>query len=215
MSISNYSELQTAVANWLHRDDLSARVPEFIAMGEAVLNRKLRTVDMEARATASMPTDSRYMGLPAGFLEMQSMYVQDPIQEMVYVEASVLRDYVDTETATGMPHLFTIKDEIELNCIPDQAYTLEMHYSKRYDIASDSTNWLLTNYPELYLHASLSAAALFVNDDARIGTIKALLSEGIEEVNTQEARKRGAQLAYMRVDAALTESGSFNIATGY
>lgn len=34
MAISNYTELQTAVANWLDRDDLSARIPEFIGLCE-------------------------------------------------------------------------------------------------------------------------------------------------------------------------------------
>lgn len=35
MTISNFSELKTAVDNWLARTDLSTRVPEFIALAEA------------------------------------------------------------------------------------------------------------------------------------------------------------------------------------
>lgn len=213
--ISTYDELKDAVAGWLHRDDITARIPDFISMGEAVLNRKIRTVDMETRATAAAPTNSRFMGLPDGFIEMQSMFMQDPMQEMVFIEASQIRDYVLSETDTGIPYLFTTKDEIEFNCIPNQAYTLEMHYFKKYDIARDLENWLLTNYPELYLHAALSAASLFVVDDGRISMIKGLLAEGIEEVNTQEARKRGSQLVYARVDEALTSPRRFNINTGY
>ena len=42
MAINTYGTLQTAVANWLDRDDLSARIPEFISLAEAIFNRTLR-----------------------------------------------------------------------------------------------------------------------------------------------------------------------------
>jgi hypothetical protein len=42
MSISNYGELKTAVANYLSRDDLEDRIPEFIALAEDRLAVKLR-----------------------------------------------------------------------------------------------------------------------------------------------------------------------------
>ena len=217
MSISNYSELQTAVANWLHRDDLSARVPEFIQMGEVVLNRKLRTLDMEQIATLTASTSSRFLDYPAGFIEMQALFisndylVSDPNAEIVYIEPSTFRDSI--VTGNGQPTAYTIKDRIEFNIIPDQAYSIECRYLKKYDIASDSTNWLLTNYPDLYLHASLSAAALFVSDDSRLATFKSLTAEGIEETNNAEARKRGN--GYMRCDDALNQAGAFNINLGY
>ena len=50
MAISTYTELQTAVANWLDRDDLTARIPEFIALTEARFNRLLRVRSMETEA---------------------------------------------------------------------------------------------------------------------------------------------------------------------
>ena len=214
MSITNYTELQAAVADWLHRANLTARIPDFIQMGEGVLNRKLRTVDMETRSISAAPTASRFLALPAGFLEMQSMFIQEPATEMVYVEPLALREMVVSETATGFPSAYTIRNEIEFNIIPSQTYTLEMHYFKRYDIAADSTNWLLTNYPDLYLYASLSAAALYIDNDSRLATVKALLAEGIEECNLSEYRKRGIPNAYMRVDDAMHISGSFNVTHG-
>lgn len=215
MSISTYAELQTAVDNWMHRTDLSARVPEFIQMGEAVLNRKLRTVDMETRATITTGTTSRFIGLPTGFLEMRSMFIQDPAKELFYLNPGSLRDRIVSETDTAEPEFFTIKDEIELDCIPSTALTIEQHYLKKYDIATDSTNWLLTNYPELYLHAALASAAFYVIDDPRLQTVNSLLSEGIMELNRQEARKRGGHMAKLRVDSALLGNSHYNIITGY
>ena len=52
MAIGTYAELQTAVANWLDRDDLTDRIPEFIALAEAKMNRNLRISLMENVSTA-------------------------------------------------------------------------------------------------------------------------------------------------------------------
>lgn len=214
MAITTYAELQTALANYTHRDDTTARIPEFIQMGEADLNRKIRTVDMETRATTTTATDTRFIALPSGYMEIRSIYIQDPAKEILYLVPNALRDSVVSETDTGEPDFFTIKDEIELNCIPDQAYTLETHYLKKYDIATDSTNWLLTNDPNLYLYSAMVHAALFEMNDARAQMFKGYMDEEIALVNRHEARKRRTGNTFMRVDTAITTSGRINIETG-
>ena len=50
MALSNYSELQSAVADWLERGDLTARIPDFIRLAEVQLNRLLRTNPQKLRA---------------------------------------------------------------------------------------------------------------------------------------------------------------------
>ena len=51
MAIGTYDELKTAVANWLDRDDLTDRIPEFISLAEARFNRVLRLRSMETKQT--------------------------------------------------------------------------------------------------------------------------------------------------------------------
>ena len=48
MAISNYTELKTAVANWLGRDDLTSRIPEFISAAEIRLCDDIKVKAMEA-----------------------------------------------------------------------------------------------------------------------------------------------------------------------
>ena len=43
MSITNYTELKTAVANFLARSDLTDRIPEFISLAEGRLSRELES----------------------------------------------------------------------------------------------------------------------------------------------------------------------------
>lgn len=63
-----YAGLLESVAGWLDRDDLSARIPDFVALAEARLNDDLRIGGMEVVGTGS--TDALgAANLPADFLE--------------------------------------------------------------------------------------------------------------------------------------------------
>ena len=42
MALNNYSNLQTSIANFLARDDLTTEIVDFIALTEADFNRRLR-----------------------------------------------------------------------------------------------------------------------------------------------------------------------------
>jgi hypothetical protein len=214
MAISTYAQLQTALATYTHRDDTTARIPEFIQMGEADLNRKIKTVDMETRATAVTQTTTRFMALPVGYMEIRSIYMQAPAKELMFMAPSALRDIVVSETNTGEPSAFTIKDEIEFDCIPDQAYTLETHYLKKYDIATDSTNWLLTNYPNLYLYSAMVHASIYEMNDARAQMFMGYVDNEIATVNRHEARKRRTGNTFVRAEPAITSTGRVNIQTG-
>ena len=44
MALSSYSDLKASVASWLHRDDLTTQIPDFICLAEA---------DMQVRAKLS------------------------------------------------------------------------------------------------------------------------------------------------------------------
>ena len=49
MAITNYTNLQTTIADFLNRDDLSAVIPTFIQLCEANINRNVRHCKMETR----------------------------------------------------------------------------------------------------------------------------------------------------------------------
>lgn len=50
MSLTNYADLQTSVATWLQRTDLTATLPDFITLFESFANRTLRVRQQEAVA---------------------------------------------------------------------------------------------------------------------------------------------------------------------
>ena len=60
--ISTYTDLQTAVAQWMHRTDLTALIPDFIALTEEKLNRYLRTKDNETTLSPTAIVNNREIG---------------------------------------------------------------------------------------------------------------------------------------------------------
>lgn len=214
MPLANYSDLVDEIDDWLHRSDLTSKIPTFIKLGENYLNRKVKTKDMETVATATASTSSRYMALPDDFVEMSALWIQSPRSEIEYVAPPAFNELVVSETATGTPAYYTLKDEIVFDVIPASAFTIETEYLKKYDLATDSTNWLMTNNPDLYLNATMIQALIYIQDDGRAQSMKANLDEMIAFLNRQEAKKRKSSNGTLRVDGAIISNGSFNILTG-
>ena len=67
MTINTYATLQTAVADFLNRADLTATVPTFIALAEAGIDRDLRHWKMENRSVAEI--NSQYSQVPTDWLD--------------------------------------------------------------------------------------------------------------------------------------------------
>ena len=82
-TIGNYDDLVAMVGNWLDRDDLTDRIPEFVALLEARLNRLLRTVMQETPATWAI-TGEEY-ALPDDFREIITLVESGRINLMPWI----------------------------------------------------------------------------------------------------------------------------------
>jgi hypothetical protein len=193
MAISTYSELQTAVANWLDRDDLSARIPEFISLAEARFNRLLRLRSMESKQTASTVGAQRNYNLPASYIQMRNFQLNtDPITTLSYVTPEIY-DRLWGGSTGGTPKFYTIvADEISLGPIPGSVITMEMLFYKRFDnlSASTTTNWLLTYAPDIYLYASMLEAEPFIMNDERVPLWATALERAITDMQEQDNKDR-------------------------
>lgn len=202
----NYTELQTTVADYLHRSDLTARIPTFIQLAESKLNRSLRLLQQETTATITTSLVSRFNALPDDFSEVVSLsYGNDKlIQKSVSEMAGLVR------TGQGYPTYFAVTSQLELDIASDQAYDLTLAYFKKWDIATDATNWLLTNYPEIYIYATCLEASPFIRDMEQMNTWNAMLGEAIATANQIAAKNRSTALS---TEIGIT--GSFDIVRGY
>lgn len=186
MAINTYGTLKAAIASWLERSDLTAVIPDFITMGESQINLDLKCRDNEKRITASVSTE--YFDIPTNFIEMRNMQLNtDPIQHLNYVSPEQMDQYQPNST-TGQPKVYSIHGkEFQIKPIPDSAYTVEMTYWHRLTgMAADSdSNTVLTNYPSLYLYASLISAEGYT-DSENIKKWMALYDRIIKKINSTD-----------------------------
>ncbi len=193
MAISNYTELQTAVANWLDRDDLTARIPEFIALAEARFNRVLRIRSMEAKYTANTVAGQRNLALPASYIQMRNFQVNsNPLTTLSYVTPEIY-DRLWGGSTSGTPKFYTIlANEVSFGPIPATVMEVEMLFYKKFENLSGSvaTNWLITNAPDIYLYGSMLEAEPFIMNDERVPLWAQALQQGISDLQEQDNKDR-------------------------
>ena len=103
MALGTFTELKDAVADWLDRSDLTSRIPDFIALAEARLNRELRIRPMEVRSTMVTTADQQYFQLPGGYIQMRNMQLNtNPTTPLEYITPEMM-DRLYGSTTSGKP----------------------------------------------------------------------------------------------------------------
>lgn len=191
MSITNYGELRAAVANWLNRSDLEQRIPEFIALATATLNKVLRDSRMVAYDSVSISAGNRWGALPAALLEpifVTALADEDVTLEQVSVQQlNWLRKRM---SAQGTPRFYAIIGRrLELCPTPASSITLEVsNYGAiaNPDSSDAATNWVLTYHPDLYLYTALLHASPFLKDEAKTTLFGNLVAQQIQAAVQQQ-----------------------------
>ena len=197
MAITSFTELKTAAANWLRRSDLTDRIPEFIALAEARMNRDSRLRVKASIVRTTLSVSGQFTTLPTGFARMINCELQtSPVVPMEYRSPQQM-DVIRAQNATGNPDYYCVHGtELEVAPVPSSAVTLGIIYYSTATALSDSntTNWLLTAAPDIYLYATLVESAPLLRDDERIAVWEALYNARCEQ--------------YMESSRADQESGS-------
>lgn len=210
MAITNYTELQTTIGYWLNRGDLTARIPEFISLCEAKINRRIPFRTFEADNSLTGTIGSRTIALPAGFISPIALFIERDSgrEELPKVSADM-----ETSSANGEPTKWAIDGaNVTFDCPCDAAYdfTLRALVSDNLSV-SNTTNDMLTNNPDVYLYGSLLEARLYLNaNDDRLVRWGTLYERAMDEAEIVASRNRKSPL---RTDIP-TSRNRFNINTG-
>jgi hypothetical protein len=263
MSLTNYTDLQTGIQNWLQRQDLNAIIPDFITLFEACANRRLRVRQMETvtlltpqtvatvtgaaangtairltvnstsgiaagdvvavagilgttEANGSWPvavgdathldligssfvnayagggtvTDTGNVPLPADYLAWRRLtWLGNPLRDLDYVHPSmIVYEYPDVPASP--PSKFTIEAGT-LRVMPQDPTPLSLtYYQKLPALALNSTNWLMTAHPDLYLFGALAESQGYAVDPDKLALWKSRRDELFAELITLDTKSR-------------------------
>ena len=171
MAITTYAELKTAVATWLERDDLTNRIPEFIALAEDRIYQTIRTRDLENTATISTTSSQQEDSLPTRYVAARRLYVDASPDTVLEYRSPVNFWSIWGSQTSAKPVVYTIEaGNFVWGPVPDAVYSIKiLFYNRLAAFSADAdTNSLLTNARGLYLYGALLEAAPFLGDDPRV-----------------------------------------------
>jgi len=186
--ITNYATLQSAIADYLNRQDLTSQIPLFIQFCEADLNTRLRCREQIVRAEAI--SDNEFVQLPGDWLEAINLEIVDGVSPLRFVtldEADIIKK---AQRYQNVAAYSLMNGAIELVPGPSDNVEIEMVYYGKIPALSNvaPTNWLLAKAPDVYLYGALTHAAPFLLDDQRIAVFGSFYSQRVQALN-EEASK--------------------------
>lgn len=199
---ATYAGLQTEIATWIARSDLTSYIPNMITMGEAYLNRELPAIEADTTLTGTL--DSRRIDITSlSMAEPVALFLaasgEDEIPMLPMADGSFT--YL---TTSDVPRYYAIdanNTAIDFDCPLNAAYPFRFRYRARFALSdSATTNWLLTTHPDVYLAASLSFAGAFVKNFQYADMFSRMLSESIRSIKHTVAKSKRGKVV---VDEAL------------
>lgn len=187
MSFTSYTDLQASVANWLHRDDLTAQIPDFIAFAEFKLARELRVSPLVATNTLTIGANGDNAMLPALCMEVMAVREITFGNELRYVPPSSYTRIRAALTDLEMPLNYTVMSNA-LYVAPvwvGGGQLLVDFFRKETPLSTVGTNWYLTNAPDCLLYATLLQGAPFIDDAQTTQVWQAMYADAVTKLNAQ------------------------------
>ena len=171
MALANYTDLLASLAGWSNRTDLTAIIPDFVALAEARIARDLRTRQMITTTTLTTVANSQGVALPSNWLETENLSVLgSPPVTLLVITPEFMDSKYPAGYQTGKPAAYcVVGNTMQLGPTPDSAYSISMdYYAKISALSTTSSNWLLASHPGVYLSAAMAELSLYLQDDQRI-----------------------------------------------
>lgn len=181
-----YATLQTGVADYLHRTDLTTKLPGFVTLAESVLFRELSIRDMAI--SVDLTTTGEYRDLPADFGDVVKLTV-------TYGSTEIPLDYKSPPyswlSGIGKPNAYTLDNNQIRIFGASTGFAFKLYYKPKIQALSDTntTNWLLKNAYDLYFYAVALEAAKNIRDTAEETKLSAIVGQLLDSVRRASERK--------------------------
>lgn len=168
--ITSHATLKTVVADYLNRSDLTDAIGNFIANAEDELRLDDRVQNL-ARDAYDITSDGQ--AIPSGFDELDSWSYQGSSYygTLDIVDPGALGELKARHGDTGTPrYAARVGDKFYFAPAPvsGSTYSTIMTYWQTLTDLSAGTNWLVEDYPSIYLYATLLQVPHYLKDQERI-----------------------------------------------
>ncbi len=203
MALDVFDNLVKEVIDWSHRGDLGNKITDFILLAENAMYsneiQPLKVRSMEIVSTAA--TAGQYVELPPNFESARSirLVTGDNGGELKFQAPEQMHKQV----ATGRPNFFTIiGNEIQMDRLPDDEYTLEIQYFRKATPLSieNQTNEILTDHPSIYLFGALTALFGYSQDIEQQLKYNEMFMGAIKGANKADKKGRYGPAPSMSLD---------------
>lgn len=201
MAITNRSELEASIADWLNREDAGtiARIPDFITLAENRIFRRLRCRSNETSLNfPDISTSNFVVPVPADLVEVKTLILDDvilvPRSDQQYYSRTN-NDY-NNRDVTGLTRYYT-RIGNEYNLWPTQDGLTSggtLTYYNKQILPASGTTQVLSDAPGLYLFGSLMEAAPFLKFPENVPLWQGKYEQDFAELmnNTWDAEYAGA-----------------------
>jgi hypothetical protein len=175
--ITTYTTLQTAVADYLAKSNLTSWIPNFIQNWEEKFYRQPKNFGSWMEASLNSTIASSVIAVPTGYLAMKYAYVNgSPASRLDRVSLNQLYGTYPRGGDTGIPAWYARDGaNFVFGPAPDSDYNIRGTYWAKptllRDFAADAAaHWIIVNAPDLALYGALIEAQPFLMNDKRIPT---------------------------------------------
>lgn len=181
MAITTFTELSTAVGSWMARGDLASSIPDFIMIAEKEMRRRLGSIARDA--TTNLTTLATGLAaLPADYLRATVVTCNGyPLPAASPEGLAAFR--ADASRPAG----YWISGT-SLQVWPAQICTVTLYYRQAFIAisAGNATNWILDQYPDVYLFGALREAAGFTKEADAESKWGARFEKAFQDLLSQE-----------------------------
>lgn len=218
-AFDTYTGLQSAIIDWIARPDLSSNAPDFIKVAEVKLQRRFKGVTTLGGAVttnwlltahpdvylyASLVEAAGYINDEARATAWSAAYEASASSVRLPDSTSSFASYTGLQAAVAdwlaRPDLAT--------AVPNFIRLAEAQFQRKFLnvtslSGSVSTNWLLTNHPDIYLYGTLLESAPYLKDDARVALWQAEYDKRI--VTVRNPTTSGGFTTYTTLQATIAD----------
>lgn len=213
MSISTYSELQTAVAGWLKRADMTAQIPDFIRLAEVRIKSLMDVQPLDVTVSLATAPSVDTVALPADYKTPIALWLND-ITPQEQIGQVLVQELPFSNTPTRPRYWAVDGTNIRFASPADQAYPIRFRYSQLFELSvANPTNSILTSYPDMYLFGALAEAGDYTFDDNSTMKWNTKFLDAVSRAQGQEASTN--KNVPLRTELANSARQRFNINRGY